>query len=71
VETRASHNPVNPLPRALCGEIIVASFYFIKNFPRISDGYPPDTHWVSQKKQQWALQARQGFMLFIKPTTLL
>lgn len=37
----------------------------------ISDGYPLDTHWASQKKQQWALQALQGFMLFIKPTTLL
>lgn len=37
----------------------------------ISDGYPLDTHWESQKKQQWALQALQGFMLFIKPTTLL
>jgi hypothetical protein len=32
----------------------------------ISDGYPLDTHWVSHKKQQWALQALQGFYAFHK-----
>jgi hypothetical protein len=67
VEPRASPIPVKLLPQGFLLQVFIS----LKDFPMISDGYPLDTHWVSQNKQQWALQALQGFMLFIKPTTLL